>query len=405
MILASNATMTIRILQDQKDRQRYDQWLRSHPDASLWQSLEWKTYMKARGRNVRIYVLEEEDMIRASALTVIDRTSLGFSTWEIPRGPLSGQCPVIGDQCMPTEKVGSVLLKQIIHSAKRDKCIALYLSPPKFLKSPDEAMPFACHGELDVMVSSSNHESIHAKGMASARHIYPEATRIIDLAQSEENLLAQMHQKGRYNIRVGQKHGIIVKQSDDVDAFYTLLRDTGSRDSFTIHPKSHYEAFLKHLKGSFLLLAFTKQTCDKCQHDGSSLRQSSGQAPLTMTCRHLSEIKTPIAGLLGVIWGSQGIYYYGASSYASRALMAPYLVQWEAMRHCKTRGCETYDLLGVAPEKGLGLGVGIGSHPWAGISAFKEKFGGNVVTYPPEQQIILRPVVAKVLEWKRRILG
>ena len=107
----------------------------------------------------------------------------------------------------------------------------------------------------------------------------------------------------------------------------------------------------------------------------------------------------PIAGLIGVIWEKTGIYYYGASSYEHRALMAPYLLQWEAMKYCKAQGCTQYDLLGIAPPD---AGT---DHPWQGISGFKEKFGGKVVMYPPEQMMVLRPVMQKLLTLKRKLLG
>ena len=106
-----------------------------------------------------------------------------------------------------------------------------------------------------------------------------------------------------------------------------------------------------------------------------------------------------IAGLLGVIWKDQGIYYYGASDHDNRGLMAPYRIQWRAMRYCKERDCKTYDLLGIAPE-----GAGH-THPWHGISEFKEKFGGKVVTYPAEQVMVLRPWKYRLLGWKRKLLG
>ena len=106
-----------------------------------------------------------------------------------------------------------------------------------------------------------------------------------------------------------------------------------------------------------------------------------------------------IGGLLGVVYDSEGIYYYGASSYAHRALMAPYVLQWEALRHCKAHGCLSYDRLGVAPSD---AGP---DHPWAGITAFKEKLGGEIVTYPPEQQIVLRPIAQKMLTMKRALIG
>src|SRR3989339_2049719 len=66
----------------------YDAWLKAHPHGSLWQSLEWKRYQETLGRETRIYALMEGRQILASALVIIDRTAFGFSTWDIPRGPL-----------------------------------------------------------------------------------------------------------------------------------------------------------------------------------------------------------------------------------------------------------------------------------------------------------------------------
>ncbi len=141
-----------------------------------------------------------------------------------------------------------------------------------------------------------------------------------------------MKQKGRYNISVAQKHNVTVKESDDIDAFYGLVSQTGKRDAFGILPKKHYEKFLSDLSGSFLLIA---------RHD-----------------------EKPIAALLGVAWDKKATYYYGASSYDHRALMAPYLIQWEAMRLCKQKGCTEYDLFGIKPPSESD------NHPWSGVSAF-----------------------------------
>ena len=108
--------------------------------------------------------------------------------------------------------------------------------------------------------------------------------------------------------------------------------------------------------------------------------------------------KKPIAGLLGVRWEWKGIYYYGASDRAHRALMAPYALQWAAIKLCKEQGCTAYDLFGIAPPDQP-------HHPWAGISDFKEKFGGTVILYPSEQQIVLRPWKHRIVKMKRKILG
>ena len=80
--------MNIHLATTPEDLQRYDVWAQAHPHGSLWQSLEWKEYQEALKREVRIYLLEEGEQILASALVVIDRTSMNLCTWDMPKGPL-----------------------------------------------------------------------------------------------------------------------------------------------------------------------------------------------------------------------------------------------------------------------------------------------------------------------------
>ncbi len=310
----------------EKDLDSYRRWIQTHPEATLWQSLERKTYLNALGKEVRIFARKRNEQICASALVVIDRTTGGYSTWDIPRGPIGTE--------------STALLEHIIQKAKEEKCMALYFSP------------------------------LHALslGKESPRHIHCEATRIIDLTKSQEDILSQMKQKGRYNIRIAGKHSVTVKKSKDIDAFYQLVTQTGARDGFTHLSQEKYQSFLRDLPGSFLLMAYDKET-------------------------------KPLAGVLSVIWNKKGIYYYGASNHAERAKMAPYLLQWESMRYCKEKGCTSYDLLGVAPENASK------NHPWAGITSFKEKFGGELVSYPAERIVVLKPLVYWALYWKRKVVG
>lgn len=342
--------MEIRMLSSATDLVAYDTWVKSHPHGNLWQSLEWKKFQESLGREVRVYAAMNKGVIEGSALVIIDTTIGGFSTWDIPRGPL--WLMENGELRMEN------FMEHIIKDAKQDNCISLYLSP---------IQPLILNLQFSILNSS--------------RHIHASATRIIDLTKSEDEILAQMEPKGRYNIKVARKHGVRIEQSTDIDAFYALLRGTGGRDRFAINPKVHYACFLEKLDGSFLLLAFSPS--------------SFGRGA--------------VAGLMGVTWPTSakatagnnktGFYYYGASDYASRNMMAPYLLQWEAMKRCKAEGCRTYDLLGIAPP---GSGP---DHHWAGISIFKEKFGGAIIEYAPEQELILKPMMRELLRMKRSIVG
>lgn len=357
-------TPHLRLLTTASELAMYDAWLRAHHCGSLWQSLEWKAYQEALGREVRIYVVEGEvarpaavgrgsrneevgmgkwgtARILASALVVIDRTALGFSTWDIPRGPLVEEAGIARGCC-------DSLLKKILNDAKRERCLSVFFSPASNLQAPNFEL------------------------RASCRHEQPEATRVIDLTQTDEQILAQMKPKGRYNIGIAQRHNVMTGESHELHSFTELLKETASRDGFTPLPQRHYAVFLEKLPGSFLLIAEAQ--------------------------------KKPIAGLLGALWGEVGIYYYGSSSYADRTLMAPYLLQWEAMRLCKARGCTSYDLLGIAPLL-TGSPTGAALHPWSGITRFKEQFGGTLTRYPPEQEIVLRPGLRKLIEWKRDWIG
>ena len=270
--------MDIQQLTTAEQLQRYAQWVTERSHGSLWQSLDWKQYQEALEREVRIYAALEDDQIVASALVVIDRTTFGLSTWDIPRGPLWG---VTSDKKSSTQER---LINYIIADAKTDKCISLYLSPT------EEWDTDTCH--LSLVTCHSN------------RHEQPEATRIIDLIASEDEILAQMKPKGRYNIKVAQKHGVRIEESKDVTAFHTLTTLTGNRDRFTTLSKKQYQTFLEQIPDSFLLLAYP-----------SSQDLSPGSSP------------EAIAGLLGVVHGDVGIYYYGASDHAHRAIMAPYALQ------------------------------------------------------------------------------
>lgn len=308
----------------------YTKWLQKTEPNNLWQSLQWKHLQEALGRTVRVYAHSNSSGdIQASALVVIDRTSLGLSTWEIPRGPIVKTV------------TADVLLQSIIADAKKSKALTLAISPATALSATISFVP-------------------------SHRHVYPEATRLLDLALSTEELLAQMKPKGRYNIKVAERNGVTVRTSTDTTEFAKLAQKTAARDGFKAHSSKYYQTFLQSLPGAFLLYADVPSTPE------------------------------PIAGLIGVLHGSSGTYYYGASDHSHRAYMAPYALQWHAIQHSKAQGCSQYDLFGVAPE-------GNQKHPWQQVSEFKAKFGGKVVSYPAEQVLTLRPVTKKVLELKRKL--
>ena len=186
------------------------------------------------------------------------------------------------------------------------------------------------------------------------KHFLEPWTRTLDLTKTEEILLSEMREKWRYNIRLAEKRWVTTEwvspTKASIDIWMDLLSETTSRDGFSQNSRSYYEIFLKVLasQGAWGLLF-------------ASL-----------------EGKVIAAGIF-VYSGDTAIYYYGASSsvQSDRKNMAPYLLQWEAIREGKRRWCQKYDFLGIAsPDEK--------SSPLRGVTEFKEKFGGEIVKLGPK---------------------
>lgn len=186
------------------------------------------------------------------------------------------------------------------------------------------------------------------EGRESKDSYLPRDTLLIDLEKPEEEILAQMAQKGRYNVKVAQKSGVEIRELKKVDEFYEILKDTAARDGFHVHAKSFYEHFMRlaTLYGAFV----------------------NGEL---------------IAGIFVTFFSDHATYYFGASSNEKRELMAPYLLQWYAILEAKKRGLKTYDFLGIAPE-------GDFKHSLSGVTQFKTRFGGKRVKYPPARVFVYR---------------
>lgn len=190
----------------------------------------------------------------------------------------------------------------------------------------------------------------------------PPYTALIDLTQSEEEILTAMKPKGRYNIKVARKKWVVVEQVDthiwNIKKFHKLMSETTARDCFAGNTLEYYKTFLESLENSQMFFAY-----------------------------HEQEI---IAAGIFVTQGDVMTYYYGASSNHKRNLMAPYLLQWTAIEHAIKRGCKIYDFLGVAgdDEKNSSL---------AGVTDFKMKLS-------PKKRYVSRGYIFINKNWKYQLI-
>lgn len=170
-------------------------------------------------------------------------------------------------------------------------------------------------------------------------------TVIIDLTPSEEDLLAAMKSKWRYNIRLAGRRGVTIQPGTlaDLPAFYDMYAETAARDGFLIRPATYYR-------------------------DGWSTFMSHHQAELL-----LAHVEGEVVAGLMLFFSQQTAWYlYGASTDQHRNLMPNHLLQWQAIRRAKARGCRWYDMWG-APDRFDE------DDPMWGVYRFKQGFAGQVM--------------------------
>ena len=185
----------------------------------------------------------------------------------------------------------------------------------------------------------------------SPHNIQPPRTIIIDIKGSDEEILARMKQKTRYNIRLAEKKGVTVRAWDDIESFHKMMLLTGNRDGFGVHSLEYY----------------------KCAYELLHPKQMGELLVAEYAGR-------PLAALFVARNGNRAYYLYGASTDEERNRMPTYLLQWEAMKWAKARGCEEYDLWGVPDEDEATLEANFEKRNdglW-GVYRFKRGFGGEL---------------------------
>lgn len=179
----------------------------------------------------------------------------------------------------------------------------------------------------------------------SADQIQFRNTVLIDLSASEDDLLAHMKQKTRYNVRLAEKKGVRVRLGalSDFDLLYRMYAETSLRDGFVIREQGYYQTVWQTFMNAGLAEPLIAEV------DGE-----------------------PLAAVWQFRFAGRAYYIYGMSRETHRDKMPNYLLQWEAMRQAKRQGCMRYDLWG-APDV-----FDEADRLW-GVFRFKEGLGGRVL--------------------------
>ncbi len=228
--------------------------------------------------------------------------------------------------------------------------------------------------------------------------IQPPSTVVLPIGESEEEILAGMKRKTRYNIRLAEKKGVETRiysaeealvPSGPLDKWYELYEETAARDAIAIHSKTYYTRFFELVAG--------QQGLDGEPAAGQGEQRERGRrgrpSLYLITAEHEGDL---LAGIVVSIYGETATYVYGAGSNYKRNLMASYAVQWEAIRLAKREGALAYDLFGIPPSDDP-------SHPMHGLYRFKTGFGGTIIHRAGCRDYPLRPMQYRVYRLLERL--
>jgi len=267
----------------------------------------------------------------------------------IPLGGMSARLSILYAPKGPlldwmNEPLRNCVLNDLQSLAKKEGAIFLKMDPDVVLGTgiPSSEEDVIDHAGQAVM------SGLTQRGWRySSDQIQFKNTVLIDLSPSEEELLARMKQKTRYNIRLAGKKGVGVRVGTrkDLAPLYKMYAETSVRDGFVIRDEGYYQTVWN------LFMNSDEPACE----------------PL------IAEVEgDPVAAIFVFYCAGRAYYVYGMSRNIHREKMPTYLLQWEAMQRGKAMGCSVYDLWG-APE------VFNESDSMWGVYRFKEGLGGKVV--------------------------
>lgn len=329
------------------DKKLWEDFLLQCQQKTFLQSWNWGEFHKSMGNKIWRFGMYQESNLIAVALTVKISAKRG-SFLLVPHGPVTEQQATrdlsaeAGKQQETNNKrqVLEVLLEQLKELARQEKADFIRISPI-MERGPENNEIFKFLG--------------FRKGPL---HYHPESSWKLDISKSENELIVGMRKTTRYLIKKAERdHDIeIVKSTDltDMEMFYKIHTPVAELQKFVPfslqYLKKEFQAFLPD---GNISLFFAK-------YKGGY-----------------------IATAFEIFWSGIGFYHHAALLPEYKKIPAAYLLQWEAIKEAKKRGCEVYDFWGYAdPYKNP-------KHPYAGPTLFKMGFGGYKQEYVKTQDFII----------------
>ncbi|KUO51235.1 MAG: methicillin resistance protein [Desulfitibacter sp. BRH_c19] len=320
----------------------YNDFVANCSKGHILQSYEWGQVKSLTGwKPFRLVVEEDGKIVAAISLLKRDVPGIKKSIFYATRGPV---------QDLKDHSLFMFLMDEVKKLALKENVIFLKMDP-------------------DVPTSNDNLRDLLKKtGFVSAEKsgnfegLQPKFVFRLNIEPSEDELMANFHQKTRYNIRLARKKEVVIKDEctkEDLPVFYKILVATAKRDQFLIRSYEYFDIMWEQLVKNNLAKLF--------------MAYYKGE---------------PIAGTLAFIMGEKAWYIYGASANEHRNKMPNYLLQWTMIKWAKSNGCTLYDFRGVP-------GNLTEDSPIYGLYRFKKGFDAEYTEFIGEFDLVYSPFYYK----------
>ncbi|KKS80104.1 MAG: Methicillin resistance protein [Candidatus Beckwithbacteria bacterium GW2011_GWA2_43_10] len=318
--------LTVKFITDKKI---WEKFLNLPDQINFLQSWNWGEFHLALGHKVfRLGLVQNNHLVGLALLIKIKAKRASYL--ECPGGPVLNWDNI--NQVKPAIQLIKLVAKQ--------ESVCFVRIRPNIIKADDRFQQLKKLGFIKAPM-----------------HLHAETTWILNLNQSEEELLKAMRKNTRYSIKQAFKLGVkVIKSLDetDIDTLYDLQLETVKRRKFTPFSKQYFIKQFQAFKADNQIQLFKAVYQDQI-----------------------------LAIAFIIFYGQEAVYHYSGSSSHQRQIPASYALQWAAILEAKKRGMARYNFWGIAPTDNP-------RHRFSGVTLFKKGFGGQRVDYLPAHDLITR---------------
>lgn len=202
-------------------------------------------------------------------------------------------------------------------------------------------------------------DDLRAAGLQRVSRVQPEATSVVDLTPSEEEIVAAMTPSNRNLHRNYAQKGLVVHTSTnlaDMAILTSLLHGVAAKTGMHAHADEYLMTQAKTFLPSHDALLYYVTFEDK-----------------------------PVVAALVYDDATTRYYAHAAADYEHRKLSPGTIIVSQMILDAKAKGLSSFDLYGIWPQA-------TGATPQAGITRFKRSFGGRDVLYNGTWELAVKPV-------------